>query len=328
MRELVAVNHFFTAFNLSILKRQALMFDRISVPHLSQILSFFEALIGQKAMEFSELEWLCEQGVVIETKHEHLSNTDNEEYLHVEDAALLHGSEMERIVKEHGLEEFDEFQKENIPESVAKLKESLSHKVPVLEKLATSESFIKNMVLAYDYYARGISIELRELKGYDAYPILMLPPPTKLDEPGRISDIVSIALNALPVPDENTPWEQIIEFRQDPDSRDKYIDLKDWMSEVAKAKLTPREAEDKLEHLLSRYRRHMELHKMKVRAGTIETCVVTTGDLFEHLAHLEFGKLARALFSFRHRQIELKEGELNAPGNGVAYVFKARETFS
>lgn len=29
------------------------------------------------------IKWLCEQGILFETKHRHLSDTSNEEYMHV-----------------------------------------------------------------------------------------------------------------------------------------------------------------------------------------------------------------------------------------------------
>jgi hypothetical protein len=41
----------------------------------------------------------------------------------------------------------------------------------------------------------------------------------------------------------------------------------------------------------------------------------------------KWGKAAEALFSLRRRRVALLEGELTAPGNEVAYIVKARETF-
>lgn len=46
------------------------------------------------------------------------------------------------------------------------------------------------------------------------------------------------------------------------------------------------------------------------------------------LVSFKWGKAAEALFSLRRRRVALLEGELTAPGNEVAYIVKARETFS
>jgi len=294
MREMIAVNNLLTAMSTQVLKREALMFDRIAVPQLSLLLPAFKVLMGTAPQEMLDYEWLLGQGVLFEAAHDKTATIQSEEYQYVDRAAKAHMENVEGMYKEHGLGEFTEIRKEELVESMIKLKDALSDKVTNLARLATSEDFQKNLASAFDYHARGMSIELRELKGLDTYPILLLPPPERLDKPSSETDIITITLNALPTPDENTPWEQIFEFRNDPDSRDKFIDLKDWMRGIAKAQLSPKEAEDKLEYLLSRYRRHIELHKMKVKTGAVETILVTTGEMFEHLAHLEFGKLMKA----------------------------------
>lgn len=100
------------------------------------------------------------------------------------------------------------------------------------------------------------------------------------------------------------------------------------MSEIARGDLTPQEIEEKLEYLLSRYRRHLELHKLKSNTTMLETIVVTTADVLGNLASFQWGKAARALFSFKHRQVNLLEGELTAEGSEVAYLMKARENFA
>src|SRR5688500_12214656 len=39
-------------------------------------------------------------------------------------------------------------------------------------------------------------------------------------------------------------------------------------------------------------------------------------------------KIAKGLFSLKHKRIALMEAELTAPGNEIAYVIKARQKFS
>jgi hypothetical protein len=136
-----------------------------------------------------------------------------------------------------------------------------------------------------------------------------------------------IVLTALPLPTDETPWEQIIEYRNDPDSRAKFLDLRNWISEVAQGTLSPNEVEEKLEYLLSQYRRHLEIHRLKANAGTLETLVVTGADILGNLVSFQWGKAAKALFSIKVRQLALLEGELTARGSEVAYVMKARDTF-
>jgi hypothetical protein len=71
----------------------------------------------------------------------------------------------------------------------------------------------------------------------------------------------------------------------------------------------------------------MRLHKMKTNVGVLETVVVSTAEILEDLIKFNWGKLAKTLFSFKQREIALLEGELKAPGNEVAYIVKASDTF-
>lgn len=100
------------------------------------------------------------------------------------------------------------------------------------------------------------------------------------------------------------------------------------MNEVARGTLSTSEVHDKLEWLLHNYQKHLELHRMKTDTSTFETVVVTAADLLENIAKLNLGKVAKGLFSIRHRKISLMEAELTAPGNEVAFITKARTAFT
>jgi hypothetical protein len=149
-----------------------------------------------------------------------------------------------------------------------------------------------------------------------------------LEAQSKKTVVIQLALKSLPIPDESTSWEQIIEYRSDPDSRSKFLALRHWMSEVARAELAPAEVEEKLEYLIDQYQKHMRLHRMKTNVGTLETIVTTGAEFLGDLVSFKWGKAAEALFSLKRRQVALLEGELTAPGNEVAYIVKARETFS
>jgi hypothetical protein len=85
------------------------------------------------------------------------------------------------------------------------------------------------------------------------------------------TDILSLVLTAFPEPDDTTPWEQIIEFRSDPDTPNRVLALKRWMSKVARQNLTPPEINQEIEWLVHEYQAHMRLHKMKIAVGALET---------------------------------------------------------
>ena len=275
------------------------MFGRVAIPDLSNILRPDEIHLTEENVAFlAHMEWLLENGVIY-SPQELPSNPH-----------IIANSEYVESVRQ---------------------KADLDHNLEGLFNLGVdrSDQAYREMFIHADYLkTRYMAIQLRELDKVDAYPVYYKEPPSEQKHEASKTDIVQIALNALPVPDESTSWEQIIEYRSDPDSRSKFLALRHWMSEVARAELTPAEVEEKLEYLIDQYQKHMRLHRMKTNVGTLETVVTTGAEFLGNLVSFKWGKAAEALFSLKRRQVALLEGELTAPGNEVAYIVKARETFS
>ena len=139
--------------------------------------------------------------------------------------------------------------------------------------------------------------------------------------------ILGIVIKALPTPDESTSWEQIIDFRSDENSRSKFLALRNWMNEIARSELSAIEIAEKLEYLLDQYQQHMKVHKIKTNLGTMQTLITTTADIAGNLASFRWGKVAESIFSLKNRNIALLQGELTSPGNEVAFIVKAKDTF-
>jgi hypothetical protein len=332
VKELIAVNHFFAAANTQTLKRQALMFNRISIAGLNTFLSIVRAAVGENSIEIAEFEWLCEKGIIFESIHDKSANIQNEEYQQINSIAKFYGHKLEKNFHEYGLEDIADVPLEILSDT-EQLRKFIGDKAQNINKLVESEVFAKNLVIAFDFYIRGLSIQLRELHGLDAYPIISDIPLAK-QQPSNTSEIIEIVLNTLPVPDDNTPWEQIIDFRLDSQSMSKFMALKNWMNDVARMKLKPSEVAEKLEWLLEDYRQHMHTHKIKTRLATLKTIAIAeagfiTSGWLTGLGALPgvIGMIATPLYTIKQRQVALMVEEQKAPGKEVAYIIKARETF-
>jgi hypothetical protein len=243
----------------------------------------------------------------------------------------LFGVDLIRIrkAKKLGISNVSDEELEELLSSIDRLRNKKSEeRMGHFAKAVKTEEFLEHVKLMVQHQVRLYSIELREVDGLDAYPILHVGLPSSLDSPTNKTDVIQIVLNAMPLPDETTPWEQVIEYTSDPDSRSKFLALRNWMSEVARSELTPAEVEEKLEYLLDQFRQHMSLHRMKTNVGTLETVVTTTMEVLGDLASFKWGKAAEALFSLKHRQVDLLEGEMTAPGREVAYIARAWEAFN
>ncbi len=303
MRERVGVLNLLSDGREDKLKRYALLFDRVCVPGFESSIDFireYNKIFALKVSEYqiAEWNWLYKSGLIFdpgEIWHSHLDN--NSEYLNYK-------IRQESII--------------NWTASLDTTKRLNDNEIENVERLMIINSFLE---------LRMNSLLLRYKLNIDAFPVL----PLKLlniEQKANNCSVVQIVINSLPTPNDQTPWEQILEFRQDPETSGKFLALKQWMREVAKSELTPIEIEEKLDWLIYDYRRHMNLHKMKVDKGAFETVIVTAAELIEDLAKFKWGKAAKSLFSIKERRIALLEGEINAPGSEVAYIVKTREQFS
>jgi cytochrome oxidase assembly protein ShyY1 len=323
MKETVAVNHWSIAAYERALKRQALMFDRILVGGLNVLFSrdAKEFYTRQQSEQLRRnLESVLVAGILLEPTEtfEVRQDESDKDYK----AQLRHLGEFARLMGLNGKRQ----SQESNQQAKSKTRSERARGEEIWKKAnRTGASYHIDLFVAYQ--TRCFSNQLRTHDGLDTFPILQIDPFQLESVQSHKSHVLDIVLRSLPLPDDGVSWEQIVEYRSDPDSKAKFLDLRHWMSEVARGELTASEVEEKLEYLLSRYRRHLEVHKMKSNTTMFETVVVTTADVLGNLASFQWGKAAQALFSLKHRKVALLEGELTAEGNEVAYIMKTRDAF-
>jgi hypothetical protein len=306
MTNLIAVNNPFTLLNIigtdaaldtSCLKREALMFNQICIPTLSASFLSNNQLHERQPEVIEELQWLSEQGILFEP---------------------------DKVVYDDGmLWDVEQFASTLIVmkfggEGVPSLNTAeISRSVIVLTGIGTRMHAIK-------LHNKGVA------EAYSVLNSLQAPPMNA----GPERNILEMVINELPVPDDLTPWEQIIEFRRDPDSLNKFLKLKNWMNDIAKMQLKPNEVDDKLKSLISDYQAHLNIHKMKTKLDTIKTIILAeagfiTSGWLTGLGALPglIGMVATPLYTIRQRQISLLEEEQKAPGKEIAYIIKAKDAF-
>jgi hypothetical protein len=322
------------SLSITPLKRHALVFDRLAVPSLTDWFLKNESVYDPRTL--AVMQWLIDKGVLFDVRLEDGIDISNPQVEEEFESSIFHALGLVQVIFGVDLNRIRQAKKGKEPELTDKEIEDIRLKAKQFTKRNKKKLFetinldemlehTKGMTI---HQTRAFSIMLRYENGMDSYPILASRIPSTQDSPVAKNEVVQIVLNSLPIPDETTPWEQILDFRNDADSRSKFIDLRNWMSEVARAELKPNEVAEKLEYLMSQYQRHIKLHKMKTNIGTLETIVVTGAEVLGDLVSFRWGKAAEALFSLTKRHVALLEGELTAPGNEVAYIVKANETFN
>ena len=137
-----------------------------------------------------------------------------------------------------------------------------------------------------------------------------------------------VLLNYFPTPDVNTPWERIIEFREDPDTKFRFALFRNWINKINRQNASMEEFVDEYETLVYEYSQYMKMHEMKINPGVLETIFVAGSEFVENIIKLNFGKIAKQFFMFKQRKIDLFESESKAPGREVSYVLKVQKLLS
>ena len=171
-------------------------------------------------------------------------------------------------------------------------------------------------------FARSISIRLRE-EGFDAYPVFDQEP--NYSEAGKKEQVFKFALSKIPQPDDGVSWEQIIDFKKDPNTMLKYYALIKWVNEVARENFTLSEIEEEYRYLYHDYAEQYRIHKMKYNQGLIEILISAAIDTLS--ASLGVGLVRTSLFSIWKNNISLLESEAKLSGREIAYIYKAQQIF-
>lgn len=304
MQKLIGVDNIFEedqSMSLYRAKKNALVFDQIAITLLDEtkkILSDSGKNKDLKSVFVDEIEFLQKEKIII----------DPEELRDGKKISLTkHGDKHDEVLKlmKEAKEAFGNFPSFENSSKIADWWVSFNHNRQRLDALALQ------ILLTDDFV------------------IPLIP------EIGTISSVATtkhqayqLVINKLPSPTLDVPWEQIIEFRNDSDSKRKFLALRTWISKVSRSGIPLNEIEEELEHLLSDYEHHFKLHKMKYERGTIQTIVMGVAEVIENIATLKFSKAAELPFNLFQKEVELMEGEAKLPGQEIAYIFKAGQTFN
>jgi hypothetical protein len=155
----------------------------------------------------------------------------------------------------------------------------------------------------------------------DVIPIFDLFIPEKKSDLGKEYKILEVVLKKFPVIDDSVSWDQLIEFKNDTDSKRKFLALRNWMIDISKGSFDTKEISEKFDYLYLEYEAHLKRHKLKTNSGVIKTFAITTSEILEDLIRIKWSKAVKAGFEIFEESTKLTEIESNAPGKEVGYVY-------
>ena len=195
------------------LKRPALLFQKIAVFHLSGLTALLDKASSNADLQLkTELEWLLNEGVVVPFATEFFVDHFQEAADHFPEIPLMTSARRGQWC---------------VPDAIDQANTMSYCQIPWLN---LPKWIGADGVLVCARTPRFL--EPAEPAAHAAYP-----------------NVLDIVLDAFPEPDENTPWDQIVEFRSDPDTANQVLALKRWMSKVAQQNITAAEISQEIEWL-------------------------------------------------------------------------------
>ena len=296
----------------SFLKHRVLFFDRIGVNHIEVVLKFLRSLEHDDlAGVANDLEFLRRNNYVFEAQP-----------LTIEAGRAVLQSE--------------EVQPEQAADfiSAVTVEQRFSRRRKRKSATTSASAVFDHVNLFSQFTARICARHLQHSKGLEASAVLseplIIPKVLKrvydgLEQPS--ADVVEVVLDKFPMPSELTPWEAILDFKADSEAQGYLQGLKVWMSDVARQKLTSTAASEKLDWLLFQHKKHLEMHKLSYRWGTLGGTFVAAAEILEDLVKIKWSKAVGAVVSIVDRRLELMKAELDNPAKEVSYIVKAQEQF-
>jgi hypothetical protein len=202
---------------------------------------------------------------------------------------------------------------------------------PILVKQLSTGGTL-DLEIDHDYWSRFAATALCRMRSIEATPICYFDfPPEFQPHQANISEhrtesTLRLALNSLPLPSNDSPWEDVLNFKKD--MRDKQWDLHRFLRDLSTKTQSEVEIKDDIEWTLNEYRKAMHLHKLKFAQSAIEVYLIAPLEILLNLITLKWSQIATAVLSPGKREIEMLEAESKLPGRECGYIFHAQERFA
>ena len=319
------------------LKREFLFFDKIAIPNVLKDFIFKDTLIQ---CPIRAIEFLLQNEIIIDPVANYVGV---ESYLKRINSEIFAARRKQLKERERDLAieldkpiEIDPSFKNNpiirlIPEdflkAVLRLRVMFEHSigVPLTNFAISIAAFMQQL----DYDRRGIAADLRSSFRLNAYPLYSQQIDLENDFISGNDDVITLIMDNLPEPDyDSVSWEQLIDFKNEPETQKRLLFLRHWITEFPKKGVSSREFLQELEYQIGKYKEHIELQKLKLNYGVLETLLIIPAEMLEGIIRLKPTQTVGALFKVKQQKINFLEKEACAPGRDLAYLIMAKERFS
>ena len=165
----------------------------------------------------------------------------------------------------------------------------------------------------------------------DLQAISLDPPPQRMltgaERIATLADVYAIALRHLPIPSNTVPWEEIVSFKKDSDTKRRLVQLRVHLNSLSKMGGDYKELFDNMSQSVFEYEDYVKRSGTKYTFGLIESTITAAPDLDLKFFQKALKFVSTPLIGVLKRKAVLMEEEAKAPGNELSYIVKAVKKF-
>lgn len=144
----------------------------------------------------------------------------------------------------------------------------------------------------------------------------------------RETEVLQLVLKKFPLVDQDTHWEQILEFKSDSNNQLRLLELRRWIRNMSNSDLNIKIINEEIDYLLATYERELRLRKIKFTQTPLEVFIVTALDILSDTVKLKWGDAARKLFEIKKAKADYLININQLAGKELGYITEIKEKLS
>lgn len=309
---------FFTKDDFEIhLKRLAIAFEKIAIVDIDTWLCPVPVWIGM-----DRLSWLYENGIVYNPDFS-LNEGDRNSTWHEETLEIFGAWVEKRSVAREFSDKLVAFAGPISLDKDGNLNEKYLKNKKALEMLKECNLMYKDV---FELFTRWAALAIHN--NAEALPVFGRFEPTYPDSYGtRRVSVVRIAIDRFPVIAPDTRWEEILDFRTDPDSHIKRLALRNWINEMSYGRMGLHEISDKMQWLVEDYANFLRMHRLKDAVTEMDILFTPHAEMLKSLTELKKTSAENRLIRVAREKYALLREERSHPGRQLAFILAAHNRF-
>lgn len=160
--------------------------------------------------------------------------------------------------------------------------------------------------------------------GYDAVALQPFPRPDESRNNMQKQEVIDTIIKDMPSPVYDTPWQDIIDLRQEEEFKNKVRLFRQWADTISVDK-TAFQINDEVRTAIYEYEKYLKAIGVKYQRSALEIAITASAELLENIVKIRISNIAKMAFSYRDVRAQLTIEEQKAPGRQLSMVYDIKK---